>query len=186
MHYDSLEAIRGNSGHDSSLNILMSLVKLVKAFPVPPEEGIRLISYISRNVDSICSTQVQIFPPTFPPKYSGMNDIDGALQYWKKELEHLKSQLAMYTPDHNMNYADKSAVVALQKQLQGFADAASTFRESYEKKMQGKLSGKERGEAPLLGLGKQSSIAVGFYDHISQLLKDIESIWSYLQTFQNL
>lgn len=104
IYYESLKVIEGNCGFEASISILIHLSEMV-AFSLGEggvimnsEEMVKvldnsrvLLQYIAENREKVFSTACKIFPPTFPPKYTGfykhdmITDLDRTIEKWSEE-----------------------------------------------------------------------------------------------------
>jgi hypothetical protein len=172
------------------------------------DKSLQLMGYITDNAPRVFSTRAEIFPPTFPAKYTGVTakdkikEIEAAIGKWTASVEDLKEQVCKLNKvylDTELQKPTTEQFVELRRALQDFTKSTTLFRQTYEDEIQIELGRRYYNlddtiaatgvvpenaphNAPLIGLGDLAAKCWDNHTSIFSILSEVENIWSLMQT----
>lgn len=174
----SSEVIIGTCAQSMSVSHLVAL--LVMLNPALP------ISILERNLNFICSNTTifekpsKLFLSSFPPKHSNpvniLQDLQINLDYWTQEYKRIVVLAPKVNDDGELT---TDFVREYMKSIENFTGQVRKFSKSYKEVLQMHMTeGIDKDEC----IGKWSQVCVEGYEKIEDMLKDVESIWSSINT----
>jgi tetratricopeptide (TPR) repeat protein len=195
VHYDNLKAIQGLSGFESALSVLTQLCDLAMAaaedFNEDSVTAVRLINFISDNRSRVFDPVAKLFPPSFPPKFPGVqqdriNELQRTVEHWETSLEQLRDKAPDAAELAVDIYPTAVQLKDLDTALKAFSRALHDFRISYETSLQTELVARHFNPASSstrdLGLGSLSLSGLSAHSDIEQTLRQLEEVWSGMQS----
>jgi hypothetical protein len=208
--YDSYKDIQGICSYEPSIDILLNLSELVifsraendSTSHMSSEESLnvletsrRLINFVTDRRERVFTTEVKMFPPTFPMKSANIKHdmighLDKLIYSWKQDAEDLRNQISTINKKYieSKQYLPSNTLIQqLKTQISDFTITVKEFKRVYEETISHELV--EKCGANQIGNIIQEPIGLGpvaeecyvKHKNVIELIHNLETVWEVIK-----
>lgn len=205
--YDSLKEIQGICSFEPSVDILLNLSEIVifsrsenditrhmnsEDVTSALETSRKLMNFITERRSRVFTTEVKLFPPTFPMKatnlkYDMIGYLEDMIETWRQDAEELRSQLSSINKKYieSKQYLPSNQLISkLKSHIHEFTLTVKEFKQVYEENICSELV-EIAGLVPVIekpiGLGPVAEECYVKHKNILGLIHNLETVWDVIQ-----